>query len=413
MTAVSLWFQSHQPFRIRNSSFFDLGKPPDFIDHDRNTYFLRQVLFNAYTPSLRLLQELLRTHGPRFRCGLSLTGTLLEQIQHRYPGAWRRMAPFLGHEAIELIPETWCHSLACFYSKTEFRAQVLKHRQTFIELSGRWQQVFRNTELAYRSDLARILPEMGYRAAIIEGHHRILGKRTPNALYVDATNPEFRLLPRNAHFSEKFSNYKAPRNTTCNRMAQELVDEIVATDDELITIGFDIENLGEHHHKLSGIFNFLRSFIRKALRSNRIRFLLPSEAITEVEPAGALEIFSPVTWHGRDHNISAWTGNIYQKEALRSLYSLEEKIIATGDEHLISTWRKLQSTDHLLYMNREEYINGKPAAYFSPFHGVDEAYLAFTNALNSLDVYAGQMLKEKGNTIFSSAPPPFGSEDKC
>ncbi len=402
MPAICFYFQAHQPFRIKNSSFFDLGNMPAFINDHSNKYYLRQVLFNAYSPSIKLMRELVRTYDAEFKFSFSLTGTLIEQLIDFYPGTYKRFRQFIRESTIEMISETYYHSLAFFYSNPEFLLQVIKQKKLIAGQFGKKTTVFRNAELAYRSDMAQILPDLGFSATIIEGTQRILNGRSPNYVYADATNRNFSLLVRNPYFSEKFSRFKSPRSANCRKIADDLVQEITALPDDIIVIGFDIENLGEHHHKFSGIFNFLKSFIRLALKSGKIAFVHPSEAVEHIRPAGSLEIYTPVTWHGRNRNLSAWNGNIFQKEALKYLYSIEKNILQTKNDSLISAWRKLQSTDHLLYMTTEESINSKDVAYFSPFNSIHESYLAFMNAAVSLDIYAAKLLKKTDRAISSS-----------
>ena len=85
--------------------------------------------------------------------------------------------------------------------------------------------------------------------------------------------------------------------------------------------------------------------------------------------------------------MSAWNGNMMQKEALRYLYSLEDVITTRGEKSIIDSWRKLQSSDHFLYMASGEKIASRESSSFSPYDGPHEAYLNLMNALLALEIH--------------------------
>lgn len=149
-----------------------------------------------------------------------------------------------------------------------------------------------------------------------------------------------------------------------------------------------MECIGEHQKASTGIFTFFKNFVSDAVSSGKIQFMLPSEAASVFKPKGTIEVFSPVTWHIKSNDISAWNGNAMQIEAMKYIYGLEKKLKSTGVERIIDSWRKLQSSDHLLYMDTEETNGSRPAQQFSPFKSPHEAYIYLMNALASLDIEA-------------------------
>jgi len=401
MPGICIYFHAHQPYRIKKTSFFDLGNYPDFENKKANQFYLRKVINTAYLPAFHMLQDIVESSGGEFKYALSLTGSLIDQIKEDFPEVLRWISDIIKQKSLELITETFYHTIAYFYSRDEFIQQVKLQRDLLFDLFGKQMTVFRNAELAYRSDLAIQLDNIGFEGTIVEGSTRLLHNRSPNFLYCDALKDSFRLLVRNQKYSELFSNFRSPREYNIDTLAENVVNEIAELKDDLILIGFDIENLGEHHNKFTGIFKFFKKFVNESLKSGKIRFIHPSYALNYYQPLYSLEIYSPVTWHGNNKDLSAWNGNIFQKEALRYLYSIENKIKQTNNSDLIELWRKLQSTDHLLYMSSEEMINGKIADYFSPFTSVYESFLAFMNAASSLDIYAQNLLHKKAIQLFS------------
>jgi alpha-amylase len=56
---------------------------------------------------------------------------------------------------VEVLGETYYHSLAFYYSLSEFEEQVKMQNKTIKRIFGVTPKVFSNTELAYRNDLAQ------------------------------------------------------------------------------------------------------------------------------------------------------------------------------------------------------------------------------------------------------------------
>ena len=164
---------------------------------------------------------------------------------------------------------------------------------------------------------------------------------------------------------------------------------MIKEEGDIINIWFDIECLGEHQKASSGIFDFFEGFIKAAVSSGKIQFVLPSEAADRFKTKGTIEIYSPVTWHEKSNDISAWNGNIMQIEAMKYIYGLEKKLKTTQNPVIIESWRKLQSSDHLLYLDTEESEGRRPAQQFSPFKSPHDAYIYLMNALASLEIEAG------------------------
>ncbi len=401
MPAICIYLHAHQPYRIRSTSFFDLGNYPDFENKKANQFYLQKVIKTAYLPAFNMLQDLIESTGGEFKFALSITGSLINQIQNGFPEILNRISETIHQKSLELITETFYHTLASFYSKDEFVQQVILHRDLLNDLFGKKMTVFRNAELAYRSDLSVELHKIGFIATIVEGSSRLLRYRSPNFLYCDSIEDSFRLLVRNQKYSELFSQFRSPRAYTIDTFAEKLTNEIIELNEDLILIGFDIENFGEHHNKYTGIFKFFSKFIDESLRSGKIKFINPSDAVESYQPIDSLEIYTPVTWHGKNNDLSTWNSTIFQKEALRYLYSIEHQIKQTENPDLIDKWRKLQSTDHLLYMSTEDIINGKIAEYFSPFQSVHDSFLAFMNAVSSLDIYSKNLLQKMPIQPFS------------
>ena len=155
MIPVCLYFQVHQPHRLRRYNYFDVGREHRYFDDDANRAILARVGGRSYLPATAMLERLLERH-PRFAVSFSLSGCLLEQLATWAPEvleAFRRLAS-AAPGRVEILAETSHHSLAWLASLEEFDAQIALHRRAVLEIFGQEPRVFRNTELIYNNDLA-------------------------------------------------------------------------------------------------------------------------------------------------------------------------------------------------------------------------------------------------------------------
>ena len=83
MPSVCFYFQVHQPLRLRHYTVFDSNH--QYFDDFKNASVCRKVANKCYLPANRLILELIRRFEGRFKVAYSVTGVLLEQLQHYSP----------------------------------------------------------------------------------------------------------------------------------------------------------------------------------------------------------------------------------------------------------------------------------------------------------------------------------------
>ncbi len=91
-----------------------------------------------------------------------------------------------------------------------------------------------------------------------------------------------------------------------------------------------------------------------------------------------------ISWADTERDLSAWLGNAMQSNAIHELYRLENQVKQTGNERLISDWRKLQTSDHFYYMCTKYFADGDVHKYFNPYDSPYESYINFMNVLDNL-----------------------------
>lgn len=388
--AIVLYLHVHQPYRVRHYTVFDAAVNHDYFDaasgeRENNRDILEKVAAKSYLPTNQYLLDLLQKH-PEFKLSLSITGTVLEQLEKWSPEALKSFQRLVETGRVEVVAETYHHSLAFFYSRAEFETQVSMHRDKIQQLFGQTPQVFRNTELAYNNDLARWADQAGYKAVLAEGWDPTLGWRSPNYVYRPAYTDNIRLLMKNYKLSDDIAFRFGDRDwkewpLTAAKFSHWLSEDPDATNFNLF---MDYETFGEHQWSESGIFDFLQQLPGEWLKDEDHTFMTVSEAADAVPSVGEVDIPHTVTWADTERDLSAWLGNAMQQEAINALYELQVPLIATNDWDLIEDWRRLQTSDHFYYMCTKWFSDGDIHAYFSPYETPYEAYINFMNAYHDL-----------------------------
>lgn len=399
--AIALYLHVHQPYRIRHYTVFDAAVNHNYFDapyDDRasNERILKKVAEKSYLPTNARLLKLLE-ENPEFKLSLSITGTVIEQLEQWSPESLESFKRLTDTGRVEIVGETYHHSLAFFYSRAEFEMQVDMHRRKIEEVFSQTPRVFRNTELSYNNDVAYWADRAGYKGILAEGWDPMLGWRSPNFVYRPTYTNQIRLLLKNYKLSDdiafRFGDHDwSEWPLTADKFSHWLSENHNATNFDLF---MDYETFGEHQWSESGIFDFLEHLPKEWLKTDGHSFMTVSEVIDTFEPVDQVDAPYTVTWADTERDLSAWLGNGLQTTSIQSLYGLQDKIIGTGDLSLIEDWRRLQTSDHFYYMCTKYFNDGDIHAYFSPYETPYEAYINFMNACHDLRF----RLNEKGVTL--------------
>jgi alpha-amylase len=399
--AIVLYLHVHQPYRLRHYTVFDSGANHNYFDtiyEDRtsNERILQKVAQKSYIPANNRLLKLLEGNS-EFRLSLSITGTVLEQLERWSPEALASFKQLVDTGRVEILGETYHHSLAFFYSRREFETQVEMHRAKVQAVFGQTPKVFRNTELAYNNDLAYWADQAGYKGILAEGWDKVLGWRSPNFVYRPAYTENIRLLMKNYKLSDDIAFRFGDRDwkeypLTADKFAHWLSEDREASNFNLF---MDYETFGEHQWEESGVFDFLENLPKQWLKSDGHTFMTVSQAIDSITPADYIDVPETITWADTERDLSAWVGNAMQTACINPLYELESRILNSGDLALIEDWRRLQTSDHFYYMCTKWFNDGDIHAYFSPYETPYEAYINFMNAYRDLQF----RLAEKGALV--------------
>jgi alpha-amylase len=387
MTTVCCYFQIHQPRRLRRYSSFEIDH--HYFDDVTNERIVRKVAQKCYIPATRVILDLIRRHGGKFRVSFSITGCVVEQFEQACPEVLDLLRQAAATGCVEFLSETYYHSLAFLYSLPEFDDQVRMHAELMERVLGQRPEVFRNTELIYSNSLSAHLAAGGrFRGVLAEGADRLLGARSPNRIYRPPSGGAngMKLLLKNYRLSDdiafRFSNSGwSGWPLTADKFARWTQSGDGAA--QVCNLFMDFETFGEHQWAETGIFQFLDALPGQVLGMGG-DFKTPSECLRAYPAQDEYDVPNMISWADTERDLSAWISNAMQSNALNELYRMESSIKASGDAAIVTDWRHLTASDHFYYMCTKYPPDGDVHKYFNPYESPYDAYLNFMNALDSL-----------------------------
>lgn len=399
---LCFYFQVHQPWRLRQYRYLEVGKNHSYFDDEKNATIMRKVADKCYLPMNNLLYELITELKGDFKVSFSITGTAMEQMEAYAPEVLASFKRLFDTGCAELLSETSHHSLAALYSAEEFAEQVRLHREIAIRHFVHPGPVFRNTELITSNEIARQVSQLGYKGMLMEGADHVLRWRSPLFKYRMKNSPDLVALLKNYRLSDdiafRFSDRGWPQWPLTSEKFTEWVKLIdlenpVGARGEIPFVGLfmDYETFGEHQWAHTGIFDFMRALPSKLLDVKGVRFVTPFEAVQSAshESTHWIDAEEPFSWADVERDLSAWRGNSIQDAALRSIYRMESAVKSKAKEleegnDLIETWRRLQTSDHFYYMCTKYFADGDVHKYFNPFDSPYDAHIIYMNVIADL-----------------------------
>ncbi len=410
--SVCFYFQVHQPYRLRDYNFFSEDK--DYFrgpDGGTNQEIFEKVAKKCYLPTTALLLEMMHSH-PELKISFSMSGIFIEQCLENGAIGKRVLQNFqdlVETGRVEILSETYFHSLTFLFSKQDYAEQIIKHRKLMHQTFGVWPKVFRNTELIYNNEIANFIKEMGYSGMLLEGWDPVLSGKTQHFVMesvksglhqddrriaqrysIGKYKEDFGLLLKDYKLSDDIAFRFGDRTWVeypldVGRFATWL-EPIMG---DTINLFMDFETFGEHQWEDTGIFEFMRALPAELLKRG-ISFATPSETLKLYERHGEIDCHAHLSWADLERDLSAWTGNPLQDSCIASIAALEKFVHPLKKSRkkeileLVHHWRLMHTSDHFYYMCLKYWEDGDVHKYFSPFESPYEAYIAYMNVYNSL-----------------------------
>ena len=391
--SVCLYFQVHQPTRLRLYRFFDIGKDSHYYDDYTDRTILHRIAQRCYLPMNQLLLDLIKKHGSDFKVTFSITGSALEQFDRYEPDVVRSFRELAQTGQVEFLAETYYHSLASLANEGEFKHQVEKHVKAIEDHFGVTPKAFRNTELIYSDSIGKQVYQLGFKTMLTEGARHIMGWKSPDYVYSCAEQPKLKLLLRNYSLSDdiafRFSN-KSWKDWPLT--AEKYLSWLKQSEGEIINLFMDYETFGEHQAASSGIFDFMRYLPEAITQDGTFEFVTPSQAARKHKAVAPIEVPQTISWADEERDVTAWLGNELQQDAFNKLYAQTEKLSILNNPTLWEDFGHLQESDHFYYMCTKFFSDGEVHKYFNPYDTPYEAFINYMNVLSDFIIRVNDAL---------------------
>lgn len=380
MKTICLYFEIHQIIHLKRYRFFDIGTDHYYYDDYENERTIGDIVERSYIPALNVLGEMIRDSEGYFKVAFSLSGVGMEQLEMHAPEVLEKLQELNGTGCVEFLAEPYSHGLSSLANEAAFAADVKKQAEKIEQYFGRKPTVMRNSSLIYSDDIGAQVAALGFKGMLTEGAKHILGWKSPHYVYNCSLAPALKLLLRDVELSDdislRFSNTEWEKYPL---FADDYVERIARLSEEkqVINIFMELSALGVAQPLSSNILEFMRA-IPVYAKQRGITFSTPSEVISKTKSVGPINVSDPMSWVNEERDISAWLGNVMQREAFNKLYSIADRVRIANDPKINQDWDYLQASNNFRFMTTKPSIIGLDRGiYSSPFD-------AFTNYMNVL-----------------------------
>ena len=391
MKNICFCFQMHSPYRLKRYRFFEIGHDHYYYDDMATEEHVNWLVETSYLPLCNTIKDMISLSKGKFHCAISISGTMIEMFEQFNPEMIDILKELAATKAVEFLATPFSYSLASEYNEDEFKRQLQLQGALLEQILGVKAQTVWNTELLYTDELAYNLNKMGYKAMMTEGAKHVISWKTPNRLYTSAASPKMKVLLRNTNLSDELSfHFSDPSWANFPLDAEKYANilQSLPEEDELINIWVGAETFGVRQNAGTGIFDFLKALPYYVLE-REMGFMTPSEAAKKLTATDVLSSPYPLTWSGEAKDLSIFTGNDLQQEALNKLYAVTERVNLCQDKNLKTNWLRLQDVNYLHNMN---HIDQGETQY-------ESAYDAFINYMNVLSDFLQSVEEQYPTTI--------------
>ncbi len=383
----------HEPYRLKRYRFFDIGQDHYYYDDAETEEHLNWLVETSYMPLCQTLKEMIRLSKGKFHCGIAISGTMLEMFEQFAPEMIDVLKELAQTKCVEFLSTTFSYSLVAAYNENDYRDQLEKHDVVIKDLFGQQPTTVCNAELIYSDEIAAQLLKWGYKTVMTDGAKHVLSWKSPNHIYQSAISPKLGLLLRNGSLSDELAFHFSDPNwgnfpIDAEKYAHQL--ETLPESEQVINIWLGAETFGVRQRSETGIFEFLKALPYYALEHG-IGFVTPAEATKKISGAEVISVPYVITWAGEAKDLSIYSGNDLQQEAIGKLYNVAERVKLCSDKRLKRDWLLLQDVNYMHYMN---HIDQGATNY-------ESAYDAFINYMNILSDFL-QLVEEQYPTTIEN-----------
>jgi alpha-amylase len=339
---------------------------PDFVfDEPMNRRYFEQVAKFSYIPASKMFRDLTR-RGWKMSIGFS--NSFLLQAEAWGPKVLDSFKQLCASPNVEVVCVEPYHSWLFYVDILAFKEAMVQARERLEALFQKPVTVTDTTEMFMSNDVYFALQQCGFTGAFMEGRPWQMGWREPTHVYRYPLQ-RLALLCRHRDLSDDVGYRFSNRGWSEFPLTPErYAGWIRETWGDVVTLGWDFETFGEHHHANTGIFTFVPALAAE-LKSRKVKMMLPSEAIAELGDRG-FEV--PIneygtTWAG-EGGMEFFLGNHAQQGIFRLMHHAYNKARLTGDPRYVEMAKWLLQSDnlHLIQWFNKQGPEAEVSAYFTP-----------------------------------------------
>lgn len=399
---ICLFFNVHQPYRLKTYRFFHIGDDHLYFDDISNKNILARIAQNCYLPANHMMLDLIKKYGSLFKVTFGISGTALNQFKEYCPRVLQSFRQLYATGNIELVAESNANSLAMISYPNEYLRQVMEYKNDLEKDFGCHPTAIVDTHPALSDETAGIAYKLGFKTMLTGDSIQSIGLKNANYMYTSNIHPDLRILFRNYALSEDIALRYSSKNWSEGTLTPDkFISWLNALDanEEIVNLVIDYETLGEIQNYNSGIFTFLNSLIGKIIRSGKWNLKTISEAADSIDPVSKIDTQNVAITTGNDHKFSVWLGNDLQQEAYTNLYSVAGIMEHCENQALLGDWNKLQTCDHFYYMNTSHLNERNTNQVFSPYNSPYEAFVNYMNVLTDFLIRAKEYAARQADLV--------------
>jgi alpha-amylase len=381
----------HSPYRLKRYRFFEIGHDHYYYDDLATEEHVNWLVQTSYLPLCQTIRDMINLSKGKFHCSISISGTMIEMFEQFNPEMIDILKELASTKCVEFLATTYSYTLASEYDQDEFKKQLKLQGELLESIFGVKAQTVWNTELLYTDETAFNLNKMGYKVMMTEGAKHVISWKSPNRVFQSAGSPKMKVLLRNTNLSDELSfHFSDPNWANFPLDAEKYANQLQALPEgeDIINIWVGAETFGVRQNAGTGIFDFLKALPYYAME-REIGFMTPSEAAKKLSAEDVLSSPYPLTWSGEAKDLSIFTGNDLQQEAIHKLFAVAERVHLCQDKALKTNWLRLQDANYLHNMN---HIDQGETQY-------ESAYDAFINYMNILSDFLQTVEEQYPTTI--------------
>ena len=381
----------HSPYRLKRYRFFEIGHDHYYYDDLATEEHVNWLVQTSYLPLCQTIKDMINLSKGKFHCSISISGTMIEMFEQFNPEMIDILKELASTKCVEFLATTYSYTLASEYDQDEFKKQLKLQGELLESIFGVKAQTVWNTELLYTDETAFNLNKMGYKVMMTEGAKHVISWKSPNRVFQSAGSPKMKVLLRNTNLRDELSfHFSDPNWANFPIDAEKYANQLQALPEgeDIINIWVGAETFGVRQNAGTGIFDFLKALPYYAME-REIGFMTPSEAAKKLSAEDVLSSPYPLTWSGEAKDLSIFTGNDLQQEAIHKLFAVAERVHLCQDKALKTNWLRLQDANYLHNMN---HIDQGETQY-------ESAYDAFINYMNILSDFLQTVEEQYPTTI--------------